>query len=57
MVPAALSDLREDRPQYILKIRIIELQTSSCLRQFFAVFFYNEKQRQRQAKGVNENQA
>ena len=34
--PTALSGLREDRPQYILKTRIIELQTSFCLRKFFA---------------------
>ena len=34
--PTALSGLREDRPQYILKTRIIELQTSFRLRQFFA---------------------
>ena len=32
----ALSDLSKDRPQYILKARIIELQTSFRLRQFFA---------------------
>ena len=34
--PTALSGLREDRPQNILKTRIIELQTSYRLRQFFA---------------------
>ena len=34
--PTALSGLREDRPHYILKTRIIELQTSFPLRQFFA---------------------
>ena len=34
--PTALSGLREDRPQYILKTRITELQTSFRLRQFFA---------------------
>ena len=34
--PTALSGLKEDRPQYILKTRIIELQTSFCLQQFFA---------------------
>ena len=33
--PTALSGLREDRPQYILKTRIIERQTFR-LRQFFA---------------------
>ena len=32
----ALSDLREDRPQYIVKTRITELQISFRLRQFFA---------------------
>ena len=35
--PTALSGLREDRPQYILKTIITELQTSFRLRQFFAV--------------------
>ena len=34
--PTALWGLREDRPQYVLKTRIIELQTSFGLRQFFA---------------------
>ena len=34
--PIALSSLREDRPQYILKIRIIELQPSFRLQRFFA---------------------
>ena len=34
--PTALSSLREDRPQYILKTRITELKTSFRLRQFFA---------------------
>ena len=33
--PTALSSLREDRPQYILKTRIIQLQISFCFRQFF----------------------
>ena len=33
--PTALPGLREYRPQYILKTRITELQTSFCLRQFF----------------------
>ena len=32
----ALTGLTEDRPQYILKTRIIEFQTSFRLRQFFA---------------------
>ena len=61
--PTALSGLREDRPQNILKTRIIELQTSYRLRQFFAgtlrkwrlifppkYFFSYEK-------AVNENEA
>ena len=34
--PTALSGLREERPQYILKTRIIALQISFRLRQFFA---------------------
>ena len=34
--PTALSGLREDRPQYILKTRINDLQTNFRLRQFFA---------------------
>ena len=34
--PTALSGLIKDRPPYILKTRIIELQTSFRLRQFFA---------------------
>ena len=34
--PTALSGLREDRPQYSLKTRIIELQTSFHLQRFFA---------------------
>ena len=34
--PTAFSGPREDRPQYILKTRIIEFQASFCLRQFFA---------------------
>ena len=34
--PTALSGLREDRSQYILKTRINELQISSRFRQFFA---------------------
>ena len=34
--PTALSGLREERLQYILKTRIIELETSFRLRQFFA---------------------
>ena len=34
--PTALSGLREDRPQYILKTRIIELQTSFRFRWVFA---------------------
>ena len=33
--PTALSGLREERLQYILKTRIIELETSFRLRQFF----------------------
>ena len=33
--PTALSGLREDRPQYALKTRIIELQTSFRFWQFF----------------------
>ena len=35
-LPTALSGLREGGPQYILKTRIIELQISFRLRQFFA---------------------
>ena len=34
--PTALSGLREERPQYILKTRITELETSFRLLQFFA---------------------
>ena len=34
--PTAFSGLREDRPHYILKTRIIELQASFFLRQFFS---------------------
>ena len=34
--PLALIGLREDKPRYVLKARIVELQTSFRLRQFFA---------------------
>ena len=34
--PTALSGLREDRPQYILKTRIIEIQASFRLIRYFA---------------------
>ena len=67
--PTALSGLREDRPQYILKTRIIDCQTFR-LRQYFArtlrkwrliflsrYFSLTKNSVSDRAKGMNGNQA